>query len=72
MKCEKKGKNRKIPLCARSEVVKEKYPGTCPIHIIWADVICCAFTEIWSEAVVRLDRPRGGEKTGMSQSGILG
>jgi hypothetical protein len=35
---EKREEKRKIPLCARSEVVKIKYPRTCPIHIC-ADVI---------------------------------
>jgi hypothetical protein len=33
---EKREEKRKIPLCARSEVVKIKYPRTCPIHIICA------------------------------------
>jgi hypothetical protein len=41
---ERRDKKRKIPLCARSEVVKIKYPRTCRIHIC-ADIICCAFTE---------------------------
>jgi hypothetical protein len=37
---------RKIPLCARSEVVKIKYPRTCLIHICADIIICCAFTEV--------------------------
>jgi hypothetical protein len=41
---EKGEEKRKITLCARSEVVKIKYPRTCPIHI-GADIVCCAFTE---------------------------
>ncbi len=39
-------KEKEITLCARSEDREIKYPRTCPIHI-WADVICCAFTEIY-------------------------
>jgi hypothetical protein len=35
---EKGEEKRKIPLCARSKVVKIKYPRTCPIHIC-ADII---------------------------------
>jgi hypothetical protein len=46
---DKREEKRKIPLYARSEVVKIKYPRTCPIiHIICADIICCAFTEFSS------------------------
>jgi hypothetical protein len=44
---ERRDKKSKIPLCARSEVVKIKYPRTCRIHIC-ADIICCAFTEFWT------------------------
>ena len=42
-----KGKKKRIPCCERSEVQKIKYPtgSTCQIHIISADIICCAFTE---------------------------
>jgi hypothetical protein len=43
---EVRDEKRKIPLCARSEVLKIKYPRTCLIHIC-ADIICCAFTEFW-------------------------
>jgi hypothetical protein len=41
----KREEKRKIPLWARSEVVKIKYPRTCPIHIC-ADVIYGALTEL--------------------------
>ena len=43
---ENREENRKIPLCARSEVVKIKYLRTCPIHIC-ADVIYGASTEVF-------------------------
>jgi hypothetical protein len=48
MRCEKKGNKKGDSVVGEVRSREKKYPRTCPIHI-WADVICCAFTEISAE-----------------------
>jgi hypothetical protein len=66
---ERRDKKRKIPLCARSEVVKIKYPRTCLIHIC-ADIICCAFTKFWARLERHFDNIY--KSLGMNKDGQTG